>query len=323
MRIICFQDEHGQVQWGDDLGDGTAQVLAGSPYSWIQPTESRATIRRVLAPLRPPIVLAIGRNYRAHAAETGAEPPKNPVVFYKNPGAVIGTGDPIRIPAHCMDPPQVDYEVELGVVLGSTARDVSVEHALDHVLGYTIGNDVSARRWQRKLGQWCYSKSFDTFCPIGPCIVTRDELPDPQALRLTTRVDGQLMQDASTADMIFPVAELISFLSRGTTLLPGTLILTGTPEGVGVARDPRFFLLPGMEVEMEIEGIGVLRNPVVGPHTATHQPSCGCGCHGPTVAVAPAPAKKAPAKKAPAKKAPAKKAPAERKPRTRGKGKDA
>ncbi len=278
MRIICFQDDNGQVQWGDDRGDGTATVLAGSPYSWIQPTETQAKIHRILAPLRPPVVLAIGRNYRAHAAETGSEPPENPVLFYKNPGAVIGTGDAIRIPAHCMDPPQVDYEVELAVVLGTTARDVPVDKALDHVLGYTIGNDVSARRWQRMLGQWCYAKSFDSFCPLGPCIVTRDEIPDPQVLRLTTRIDGQLMQDASTADMIFPVAELVSFLSQGTTLLPGTVILTGTPEGVGFARKPPVWLLPGMEVEMEIEGIGVLRNPVVGPHYTPPKDACGCGC---------------------------------------------
>jgi len=278
MRIICFQDEHGQIQWGDDQQDGTAQVLAGSPYAWLQPTDTTATITRLLTPLRPPVVLAIGRNYVAHAAETGSEPPKNPVLFYKNPGAVIGPGDAIRIPAHCMDPPQVDYEVELAVVLGTTARDVPAETALDHVLGYTIGNDVSARRWQRKLGQWCYAKSFDTFCPLGPCIVTRDEIPDPQALRISTRIDGEVMQDASTADMIFPVAELISFLSRGTTLLPGTVILTGTPEGVGFARKPPVWLQPGMTVEMEIEGIGVLRNPVEAPAQHVNTPGCGCGC---------------------------------------------
>jgi 2-keto-4-pentenoate hydratase/2-oxohepta-3-ene-1,7-dioic acid hydratase in catechol pathway len=278
MRIICFHDEHGQVHWGDDRGDGTATVLAGSPYAWLQPTDEVATIQRLLAPLRPPVVLAIGRNYRAHAAETGSEPPANPVLFYKSPCSVIGPGEAIRIPAHCMDPPQVDYEVELGVVLGSTARDVKVEDALDHVLGYTIGNDVSARRWQRKLGQWCYAKSFDTFCPIGPAIVTRDLIPDPQALRLRTRIDGELMQDASTADMIFPVAELISFLSQGTTLLPGTLILTGTPEGVGFARKPPVWLQPGMRVEMEIEGIGELTNPVEGPFTPGHHTGCSCGC---------------------------------------------
>jgi 2-keto-4-pentenoate hydratase/2-oxohepta-3-ene-1,7-dioic acid hydratase in catechol pathway len=278
MRIICFQDEHGQVQWGDDQEDGTAVVLAGSPYAWLQPTDSTVAISRVLAPLRPPVVLAIGRNYAAHAAEGGAEPPKNPVVFYKNPGAVIGPGDAIRIPSFCMDPPQVDYEVELGVVLGTTARDVPVETALDHVLGYTIGNDVSARRWQRKLGQWSYAKSFDTFCPLGPCIVTRDLIPDPQNLRLITRVDGEVLQDANTSAMIFSVAELISFLSQATTLLPGTVILTGTPEGVGFAREPRFWLQPGMEVELEIEGIGVLSNPVRGPALHTAKPGCGCGC---------------------------------------------
>ncbi len=280
MRIICFQDDHGQVRWGDDQGDGTARVLAGSPYSHVESTQQRAIIQRVLAPLRPPVIIAIGRNYRAHAKETGSEVPRAPVVFYKNPGSVIGPGDPIQIPHNCMDPPQVDYEVELTVVLGKAGRDIPVEEALDHVLGYTVANDVSARRWQRKLGQWCYAKSFDTFCPLGQCIVTRDEIPDPQALRLTTKVDGQIMQDASTASMIWSVAELVSFLSQGTTLLPGTIILTGTPEGVGVARDPRFFLLPGMQVELEIEGIGVLANPVMAAHRGPlHTESCGCGCN--------------------------------------------
>lgn len=279
MRIICFQDERGQVRWGDDLGEGRARVLAGSPYGPLSPTDEQAGIQRVLAPLRPPVVIGIGRNYRAHAAETGSEPPKNPVVFYKNPGAVIGPGEPIQIPPHCADPPQVDYEVELAVVIGRTAKDVPVERALDHVLGYSIGNDVSARRWQLELGQWCYAKSLDSFCPLGPCIVTADEIPDPQALRLTTRIDGQVLQDASTAAMIFPVAELIAFLSRGTTLLPGTVILTGTPEGVGMAREPRFWLMPGMQIEMEIEGIGVLRNPVVAAHLGpVHHQGCSCGC---------------------------------------------
>jgi len=177
---------------------------------------------------------------------------------------VIGPDEPIVIPKVCRDRPQVDFEVELGVVIGRAARDVPIESALDHVLGYVIANDVSARWWQKEAGggQFCRGKSFDTFCPLGPCLVTRDEVPDPQSLRLSTKVDGAVMQDSTTADMIFPVAELISFLSEDTTLRPGTLILTGTPEGVGFAREPRFWLEPGMTVEMEITGLGVLRNVV-------------------------------------------------------------
>ena len=164
----------------------------------------------------------------------------------------------------CMEPPEVDYEVELAVVIGKTAKDVTAAEALGYVLGYTVANDVSARRWQgaRGSGQWVRGKSFDTFCPLGPELVTADELVDPQNLRLTCVLNGQVMQDANTSDMIFPVTELISFLSTGTTLLPGTVILTGTPSGVGYTRKPPVFLMPGDTVDMTVEGIGTLSNPV-------------------------------------------------------------
>ena len=263
MRIISFLGETGQAQWGRDLGDGSAEILAGSPYAGLEPSGDLSRVQRLLAPIRPPVVIGIGLNYRAHAEETGRELPRAPVVFYKHPGAVIGPGDPIRIPRVCAQKDQVDYEVELGVVIGKVTRDVPAERALDLVLGYTIGNDVSARRWQRKIGQWCYSKSFDTFCPLGPAIVTSDEIPDPQVLRLSSKVNGELRQDSNTADQIYPVAELIAFLSADTTLMPGTVILTGTPSGVGVAREPPLWLQPGDTVELEIEGIGKLINPVV------------------------------------------------------------
>ncbi len=214
---------------------------------------------KLLAPLpRPGKVMAIGLNYFEHAAEQGRQPPSEPLIFAKFPTAVIGPGADVR-----WDPDltrQVDYEVELAVVIGRTARRVARERALDHVLGYTVANDVTARDLQSADRQWVRSKSLDTFCPLGPLIVGADELPDPQALRLSTRVNGELLQDGSTADMIFPVAELIAYCSRAFTLERGDLILTGTPQGVGVYRHPPRFLHDGDEVSVEIEGIGRLTN---------------------------------------------------------------
>jgi 2-keto-4-pentenoate hydratase/2-oxohepta-3-ene-1,7-dioic acid hydratase in catechol pathway len=184
-------------------------------------------------------------------------------------GAFAGPGaaeqdDAHGLPAACEHGPEVDYEAELAVVIGSTCRDVDPDTALDHVFGYTCANDVSARRWQKHGGggQWIRGKSFDTFCPLGPFLVSADEIPDPQALAIGCRVNGRVMQAGTTADMIFPVRELIAFLSRDTTLLPGTVILTGTPAGVGFARQPPVFLADGDEVTISIERIGDLTNPV-------------------------------------------------------------
>ena len=182
----------------------------------------------------------------------------------KAPTAVQNPGDPIVIPRFLRSD-KVDYEGELGVVIGRPCKNVTPEEALSYVLGYVAANDVSARDWQKEKGggQFCRGKSFDTFCPVGPCLVTTDELPDPSNLTIRTFVNQDKMQDSSTADMIFNIPTLISFLSGSTALLPGTLILTGTPSGVGEARDPRRFLVPGDEVTVEIEGIGMLTNPVV------------------------------------------------------------
>jgi len=182
----------------------------------------------------------------------------------KAPTTVQNPGDPIVIPRFLRSD-KVDYEGELGVVIGRPCKNVSPEEALSYVLGFVAANDVSARDWQKEKGggQFCRGKSFDTFCPVGPCLVTIDELPDPSNLTLRTYVNEDKMQDSSTSDMIFDVPTLISFLSGSTTLLPGTLILTGTPSGVGEARDPKRFLVPGDEVTVEIEGIGLLTNPVV------------------------------------------------------------
>jgi 2-keto-4-pentenoate hydratase/2-oxohepta-3-ene-1,7-dioic acid hydratase in catechol pathway len=214
----------------------------------------------------PPAILAIGRNYAEHAAEMKGQVSEQPVVFMKNPASVIGDGEAIIIPRICDEPAgteQVDYEGELAVILGRDARDVSEAESLQCVSGYAIANDVSARWWQKSGsgGQFVRGKSFDTFCPLGPP-TSRDKILDPQALRIVTKLNGETMQDASTASMIFPVRTLIAELSRGMTLLKGTVILTGTPAGVGAARNPPRFLRPGDVVEISITGLGTLRNPI-------------------------------------------------------------
>ncbi len=263
MRIIFFEGHDSKLHWGCDPHDGQAYVLDGGPYTSFERSGQRLPVKRLLAPIQPTVILGIGLNYKRHALETGQPIPRVPVVFGKNPASVTGPEQPIKLHPCCMQPPQVDYEVELAVVLGKVCKDATAQNALDHVLGYTVGNDVSARRWQKKTGgQWTKGKSFDSFCPLGPCLVTPDELPDPQRLALSTRLNGELMQSSNTEDMIFTVKELICYLSEGTTLWPGTVIMTGTPEGVGFVRQPRVFLMPGDVVELEIEGIGVLRNPV-------------------------------------------------------------
>ncbi|MCW5776218.1 MAG: fumarylacetoacetate hydrolase family protein [Phycisphaeraceae bacterium] len=214
-------------------------------------------------------VLGIGRNYAEHAHEQGADVPDRPMIFSKNLGSLCLDRDNVVIPSCCRDPAtggeQTDFEAELGVVLGKPARDAAESDALSLVLGYCCANDVSARWWQKtgSGGQFWRGKSFDTFCPVGPRLVPANEIADPQSLRVVCRVNGVVMQDDTTANMIFPVARLIAELSRGTTLLPGTLILTGTPSGVGMARTPPVWLRGGDSVEVEIESIGVLRNAVV------------------------------------------------------------
>jgi 2-keto-4-pentenoate hydratase/2-oxohepta-3-ene-1,7-dioic acid hydratase in catechol pathway len=217
---------------------------------------------RPTAPLRPGKVVAIGLNYLDHIRESNLEHPTRPLVFAKFPSSVIGPADPIELDETLTT--RVDWEVELAVVVGTRMRRVAEQDALDHVFGYTVANDVSARDVQFSESQWVRAKSFDTFCPLGPVVVTADEIPDPQALRLRTRVNGEVMQDSSTAEMVFGVAELLAFCSRSFTLEPGDVVLTGTPWGCGEFMDPPRSLAPGDVVESEIEGIGVLRNAVVG-----------------------------------------------------------
>ncbi len=226
---------------------------------------------RLLAPIVPKRnVFCVGWNYAEHFAEgkdfrpasAPQEVPEHPALFTKNPFAIIGPEAGIRHPAPISD--QLDYEVELAVVIGRRGRDIAERDALAHVFGYTIANDVSVRDVQRSWhgGQWFKGKNFDTHLPLGPWIVTADEIPDPQTLRLTTRVNGAVKQDSNTKHMVFPVARIIAELSAGLTLHPGDVIITGTPEGVGMGRKPPEWLRPGDVVEVEIANIGVLRNPI-------------------------------------------------------------
>ncbi len=266
MKIVRYRESAGGIHHARLDPDGGLERLAGDLFGEQVPTGEPAAAERILAPLEPRAILCIGLNYRRHAAETGAAIPTYPVLFMKSPGAVQHPDAPITLPTTLVSH-QVDYEGELAVVIGRTCRNVSRSEALEVVLGYACANDVSARDWQKQQrlggGQWCRGKSFDSFAPLGPCLVSAAAIPDPQALSLQTRLNGETVQAASTADMIFPVAAIIEFLSASTTLLAGTVILTGTPSGVGMAADPPRWLRSGDTVEVEIEGIGVLRNPVI------------------------------------------------------------
>jgi acylpyruvate hydrolase len=211
-------------------------------------------------PIDPPgKIICVGLNYRDHAEEQGTELPSAPLLFAKWPNALIGPGEPIVIPRVSK---QVDYEAELAVVIGQRVRGVSEENALEAVRGYTCLNDVSARDLQFSDGQWTRGKSADTFCPVGPQLVPATEVADPQALGIRCVLNGEVMQDSTTANMIFTVAEIIAYASATMTLEPGDLIATGTPAGVGIFRDPPVLLMDGDEVTIEIEGLGALTNPV-------------------------------------------------------------
>ena len=244
--------------------DGTAREITGDLYGDFQVSGRVVQPGKRLAPIAPTNLLCIGLNYKRHAAESNNPPPPYPVLFVKNSATLQNPGDPIEIPVKLAST-QVDYECELAVVIGKACKNVSRERALDHVLGYTCANDVSARDWQRNGGggQWCQGKSFDTFCPLGPVLVTRDEIPNPNALRIRTILNGETLQDWNTDDMIFDVPAIIAYLSSSKTLVPGTVILTGTPHGVGFARNPPVWLKSGDNVTIDIEGIGALTNPVV------------------------------------------------------------
>lgn len=264
MRLVTF--DHGPLRAfgrveGDlviPMGPDLVGYLATGEASDGEPVPLADV--RLLAPVpRPGKIVGIGLNYRDHAAESGQPIPEAPILFPKFANSVIGPDEPIVIPPEAQEP---DYEVELGVVIGRTARRVEVADALSHVAGYTCVNDVSARDLQFRSSQWMLGKAIDTFLPCGPWLVTTDEVPDPQALALRLTLNGEVLQSSSTAQMVFGVAELVASISRTMTLEPGDLIATGTPPGVGFAREPKVFLRDGDEVSCEIEGIGTLTNPV-------------------------------------------------------------
>jgi 2-keto-4-pentenoate hydratase/2-oxohepta-3-ene-1,7-dioic acid hydratase in catechol pathway len=275
MPLMRYLDSEGLVHHARGDGNGRWERL-GAPqsgfgqeqgadlFSELSPTGEEARIAKLLAPLQPTAIFCIGLNYRRHAAETGAALPEWPVLFMKSPGAVQDPEAPIALPT-ALASGQVDYEGELAVVIGRRCRNVSREEALKVVAGFTCGNDVSARDWQKQWGggQWCRGKTFDTFAPLGPVLVPPEELADPLRLGLRTTLNGEVVQEGNTSDMIFDVPSLIAFLSGSTTLLPGTVIFTGTPEGVGMAASPPRWLRSGDVVSVEIEGIGTLTNPVV------------------------------------------------------------
>jgi len=258
------------VNYGVLSEDGAkATLIEGNIFGAYRVTDVEVSIAdivryKLLAPVVPTNILCVGLNYKRHADECNMAYPERPVLFFKNASATCGPEDNIVIPCVCTSE-EMDYECELAVVIGKPCKDVSREEALDYVLGYTCANDVSARQTQFNAGsgQWNRGKSFDTFCPLGPCLVTPEDIPDPNSLRIRTMLNGEVMQDSNTDDMIFDVREIISYLSQGTTLSPGTVIITGTPEGVGFSRKPPVYLKEGDVVTIDIEKIGALTNPVV------------------------------------------------------------
>jgi 2-keto-4-pentenoate hydratase/2-oxohepta-3-ene-1,7-dioic acid hydratase in catechol pathway len=250
MKIVRIRTKEG-ISYGGAEPEGI-RVYQGSPLVAWEPTEVVVPYveAHLLAPVFPTKVVAVGKNYVEHAEEMGADVPETPVIFIKPATAVVGPGVPVVYPP---DSENVHHEAELAVVIGAVARHVKAEDAQSVILGYTAANDVTARDLQRRDGQWTRGKGFDTFCPLGPAIET--ELDPLEGLRIECRVNGEVRQAGSTADMVFGVAELIEFISRVMTLLPGDVVITGTPSGVGP-------VVPGDRMEVEIEGIGVLTNPV-------------------------------------------------------------
>ena len=263
MKIARVVDSENKIVYAAEQADGRLlRVETDGPLQFGKTTQDEVAVSRWLPPIEPRVIICIGANYAGHIKEGGFEMPEYPVVFMKNPAAALGHLEAIRIPQVCGD--EVDYEGELAVVIGENCCNTPKEQALDYVLGYTAANDVSARLWQLEKGgsQWCRGKGFDNFAPLGAFLVTTDEITDPNSLTIETRLNGETVQKDNTANMIFDIPTLISFLSQDTTLLPGTVILTGTPQGIGWARKPRRMLQQNDTITIEITGIGQLSNPV-------------------------------------------------------------
>jgi len=275
-RLIRFEGLDNKIHYGEPINVNEinsnnvtnlkAKVVKGDIFSKNNVvTDEVVGVKKLFAPIeKPATFLCIGLNYKKHAKETKKKEPIKPILFIKNYHALNHPDGIIEVPAIATNN-QVDYEVELCVVIGKECKNVKKEDALKYVAGYTVGNDVSARKWQgANLGgsQWCFSKGFDGFAPIGPQLVSPEIIPDPNTLKLEMKVNGKTLQSSNTKDMIFDVPTIISFLSQGTTLVPGTVIMTGTPEGVGFTRKPPIWLLDGYKTEATIEKIGSLKNTV-------------------------------------------------------------
>jgi len=265
MKIIRFVSKEQKILYGAYSLDHPelAKIIEGDIFSTFKITSKEAPIKKLLAPISPVNILALGINYKKHGDETAIAYPQQPMLFLKATTSIIGHEGPVILPA--AGPDHVDYEAELAIIIGKEAKNVMPEKAMDYIMGYTCANDVSARDWQleKQNGQWARGKSFDTFCPLGPWIVTREEIENPNDLGIRCIINGQTVQDSRTSNMIFNVRQIISNLSRSLTLLPGTVILTGTPEGVGFTRQPALYLTAGDVVSVEIEKIGTLTNRVV------------------------------------------------------------
>jgi len=263
MRTVRFEDAGGARGYAVERAGGY-DVLSASPLAGGVPTGRRVEPVRLLAPIEPTAILGIGLNYRAHAAESGRPPPEWPMVFFKLPSCAVGPGAPIVLPRQLASE-AVDAEAELAVVIGKDAYNVTAAQAHEYIAGYTCANDVSARDWQfeRGGGQFCRGKMFATFCPLGPVMVTPDEFGPVGVRRLRGHHNGEVVQDSLLDDLLFDVPTLIAFLSGSTVLPAGSVILTGTPSGVGFAAKPPRYLQPGDITVTEIEGIGRLENPVI------------------------------------------------------------
>jgi 2-keto-4-pentenoate hydratase/2-oxohepta-3-ene-1,7-dioic acid hydratase in catechol pathway len=265
MKLIRFVSENNETCLGvvESQEDKSARIIKGATFDTMAVTDDTAIIKAYLPPMIPPNIIGIGLNYARHADETGIQRPEIPVMFLKGVNTPTGHKEPILLPKAGSD--EVDFEAELAIVIGTIAKNISRDDAMRHVMGYCCANDVSARDWQirKQKQQWARGKSFDTFCPLGPCLVTRDEISDPNNLEIKTEINGTVYQRSNTSDMIFDVPTLVSELSQSMTLLPGTVILTGTPQGVGFTRKPPVFLKEGDKVTVSIEKIGTLTNPVM------------------------------------------------------------
>jgi 2-keto-4-pentenoate hydratase/2-oxohepta-3-ene-1,7-dioic acid hydratase in catechol pathway len=258
---ILFDDTRTVLDLGPNGFSSTLEVIASGTGSNLATSRLSLETVRLHAPLsNPPRIFAIGLNYRDHARESGMEIPTTPVVFFKLPTAIIGPGDYIVLPKNSTQP---DYEAEFAFVIGKGGYRIPATAWRDHVYGYTIVNDVSARDVQFSSTQWSMSKCFPTFCPLGPAIITADEIADPHSLDVSLSIDGETLQHSNTRELVFKIPELIEYLSSITPLLPGDIVSTGTPPGVGLGRNPKRWLKPGETVTVTIQGLGSLTNPVI------------------------------------------------------------